>query len=456
MKAKYIDNMWTWLSKYVNFRKEKKAMMSKNKSGSLLAYAPENHTIPLEAAKDRFLEALNALGEKKKVLALPPDISRYPSLAGIFTQWAWEFFGNNMKAVLPALGTHAPMTPKERKRMFGDIPEELFVDHNWREDIITLGEIPAKEIEALSQGRCSFSWPAQVNRLLVEEDWDCILSLGQVVPHEVIGMANHAKNIFVGTGGAEGIHKSHFLGAVYGMERIMGRSDNPVRRMITKAFREFAEDLPIIFLLTVIGKEENGSSLRGMYMGDDEDCFRKASKLSAEINIQFLDKSPQKIVTYLDPEEFKSTWLGNKAIYRTRMAIATGGELVVLAPGISSFGEDREIDRLIRNYGYRGTRETLKALEEEKDLKENLSAAAHLIHGSSEGRFSITYCPRNLTREEIEEVGYTYGDISDFQERYDPESLSPGKNTLSHGEEVYYIPNPAAGLWTEKDKFYAQ
>jgi len=428
-------------------------MMNKNTLGTFLAYAPEKDTIDLNEAKDRFFTALDSLGEKKKVLAIPPDITRFYSLAGTFTRWAWEFYGDNMKAVLPALGTHAPMTPRERERMFGPLPDGLFVDHNWRKDIVTLGEVPAKEIEVLSQGRCSFSWPAQVNRLLVEEDWDCILSLGQVVPHEVIGMANHAKNIFVGTGGAEGIHKSHFLGAVYGMERIMGRAENPVRSILNRAYREFAADLPIVFLLTVIGEKKNGSSLRGIYMGDDEDCFTKASELSAEINIQFLDESPKKIVTYLEPEEFKSTWLGNKAIYRTRMAIAGGGELVVLAPGISSFGEDKQIDTLIRKYGYRGTAATLKAVEENEDLQSNLSAAAHLIHGSSEGRFSIMYCPGGLKREEIEGAGYTYGDISDCTKRYNPVSLCPGRNTLKDGEEIYYIPHPAAGLWTERNRF---
>jgi hypothetical protein len=88
-----------------------------------------------------------------------------------------------------------------------------------------------------------------------------------------------------------------------------------------------------------------------------------------------------------------STWLGNKAVYRTRMAMADGGELIILAPGVKEFGEDHEIDRLIRKYGYRGTPATLAAVKANEELRNNLSAAAHLIHGSSEGRFNSPTAP---------------------------------------------------------------
>src|SRR6202008_4889 len=141
------------------------------------------------------------------------------------------------------------------------------------------------------------------------------------------------------------------------------------------------------------------------------------------------------------PSEFKSTWLGNKAVYRTRMAMADGGELIILAPGLKEFGEDQEIDRLIRKYGYRGTPTTLAATKVNKELQENLSAAAHLIHGSSEGRFGITYCPGHLTREEIEGVHYEYGDLAKMTAKYDPETLKDGWNTID-GEEIFYISNP--------------
>jgi hypothetical protein len=144
--------------------------------------------------------------------------------------------------------------------------------------------------------------------------------------------------------------------------------------------------------------------------------------------------------------------LGNKAIYRTRMAIADEGELIVLAPAVKTFGEDPEIDRLIRQYGYRTTPEIMRFMNENQDLRNNLSAAAHLIHGSSEGRFTIVYCPGELTRDEIEGVGYQYAELCDVQQRYDPAHLVDGWNTMPAGERIYYISNPALGLWAHRSR----
>ncbi|HBG56520.1 D-mannonate epimerase, partial [Proteiniphilum sp. UBA1028] len=306
--------------------------------------------------------------------------------------------------------------------------------------------------------KVDFSWPAQVNKLLVEGGFDLILSIGQVVPHEVVGMANYNKNILVGTGGSEGINKSHYIGAVYGMERMMGRADTPVRRVFNYATEKYLKDLPIIYVLTVVGVNEKGEQQTyGLFVGDDLEVFDRAAKLSLEVNFVMVDKPLQKVVVWLDPTEFKSTWLGNKSIYRTRMAIADEGELIVLAPALKEFGEDKTIDRLIRKYGYFGTPHTLKAVSEDPELRDNLGAAAHLIHGSSEGRFSITYCPgkgtENLTRKEIESVGFQWGDIDETLQKYDVSLLKEGFNTLPDGEEIYYISSPALGLWAYKDRF---
>jgi len=153
----------------------------------------------------------------------------------------------------------------------------------------------------------------------------------------------------------------------------------------------------------------------------------------------------RKAIVYLEPDEFHSTWIGNKAVYRTRMAMADGGELIILAPGLTTCGEDREIDRLIRKYGYRTTPETLQAVEANEELKENLSAAAHLIHGSSESRFKITYCPGSgLSKETVESVGYAWADLQEIQKRYQ----THGWNHTADGEEIFYVSNPALGLWS--------
>ena len=402
--------------------------------------------------KTLLVEALSKLGERKSVLAVPPDQTREHSRAGELTRYAWEFYGDRLKAVLPALGTHSPMQASQIQRMYGETPPELFRVHNWRTDIETLGEVPAAFIQEQSEGKLDYPWPAQVNRLVSQGSFDLILSIGQVVPHEVIGMANYNKNILIGTGGRESINRSHYLGAVYGMERIMGRAKNPVRNVLNYAADRFLSHLPIVYVLTVVGRAKDGRlAVRGLFIGDDTECFELAAELSLEVNFEMLDEQITKAVVYLDPHEFHSTWLGNKAVYRTRMALADNAELIILAPGVKEFGEDRAIDGLIRKYGYRGTPATLKAVTDNVDLASDLSAAAHLIHGSSEGRFNITWCPGRLTRQEVEGVGYGYADLDTMAGRYNPEKLTHGYNDVG-GETVFFIANPGLGLWAHRSR----
>jgi len=402
---------------------------------------------------DLLVEGLAKLGPRNKVLAVPPDQTRAHSRAGDLTRYAWQHYDDKLKAVLPALGTHVAMNPERVAAMFGEMPFDLFKAHNWRTDIETLGEVPAEFIREQSEGKLNYAYPAQVNKLISRGGFDLILSIGQVVPHEVIGMANYNKNILVGTGGRDGINRSHYLGAVYGMERIMGRAANPVRNVLNYAADRFLKHLPIVYVQTVVSRRTDGGlAVRGLYIGDDIECFSKAAELSFKVNFEMLDKPIMKAVVFLDPEEFHSTWLGNKAVYRTRMALADGAELIVLAPAVKEFGEDRTIDGLIRKYGYRGTPATLKAVEANADLANELSAAAHLIHGSSEGRFKITWCPGHLSKDEVEGVGFSYGDLSAMLKRYDPNKLSLGVNKVD-GEEIFFISNPGLGLWAHSSRF---
>jgi nickel-dependent lactate racemase len=408
--------------------------------------------------KKGLFEAFEKLGSKQKVLAIPPDYTRLPSRSGELTEMAWEYFGEKLTDILPALGTHTPMTDSQIHHMFGKTPRNLFRDHDWRNDVVTLGTVPGEFVNEVSEGAVDYSWPAQVNKLLVEGEFDLILSIGQVVPHEVVGMANYNKNIFVGTGGAEGINKSHFIGAAYGMEKMMGRANTPVRKIFNYASENFSNHLPIVYVQTVVGLNKQGKlQTYGLFIGDDFSVFDKAAKLSLLVNFEMVEKPLKKVVVWLDPSEFKSTWLGNKSVYRTRMALADDGELIVLAPALIEFGEDKQIDKLIRKYGYFGTPHTLKLVEENEDLRNNLSAAAHLIHGSSEGRFSITYCPgkgeKNLTKQEIESVGFNWADYDEITAKYNPEKLKEGFNIMPDGEEIFYISNPALGLWAFKDRF---
>ena len=401
--------------------------------------------------RDGLFHALEKIDARNKVLVLPPDGTRAHAHAGELTRFAYEFLGDSIEAIMPALGTHVPMTPEQLRAMFGDLPLERFRPHRWREDIVTLGEVPAEFVKEVSDNMVDYAWPVQVNRLLVEGGFDLILSIGQVVPHEVVGMANHSKNIFVGTGGAEGIHKSHFLGAAYGMEKMMGHADTPVRRVLNYAAEKIAPELPVVYVLTVVEAAADGTCpVRGLFIGDDAECFEAAAALSRKVNVFELEAPLARAVVWLDPDAYHSTWLGNKAIYRTRMAMADEGELIVLAPGVETFGEDPEIDRLIRKHGYCGTPAVRTAMEQDEALQNNLSAAAHLIHGSSEGRFTITYCPGGLTRKEIESVGFEYGDLEEEIKRFQPDGRSDGWYTDASGEPFYLITQPGLGLWCSK------
>lgn len=390
----------------------------------------------------------------RKMLLLPPDHTRLNSRAGRITEIIYEEFGENCQIdIMPTLGTHAPMTATDLNLMFGKkIPHHLFRVHDWRNDVVTLGIASSEFLRELSGGKVTYEVALQINKIIFG-DYDLILSIGQVVPHEVVGMANYTKNLMVGIGGVDIINKSHFLGAACNMEKIMGRAETPVRRLFNYGVEKYLAHLPIVYLLTVMEKDRGAMAMRGFFSGNSEEVFSRAANLSAQVNLQLLDKPLRKVVVYLDPEEFKSTWLGNKAIYRTRMAIADGGELIILAPGLKEFGEDQEIDRLIRKYGYRGTAKTLAAVAENQELRDNLGAAAHLIHGANEGRFTTTYCGgENITAAEIASVGFKVGDLSQMLKKYDVNKLSDGYHQID-GEEIFYISNPALGLWALRENF---
>lgn len=415
-----------------------------------------------DIAKKEIEEALSSwLGgfrrKFKRVLLLPPDFTRSLSQAGLITEILYERLSPDAEVdIMPALGTHVPVSDEERLKMFGrNIPKERFIVHNWRDDVKKIGEIPSSFVKEISQGLIDFPISVEVNERLFDKSYDLIISIGQVVPHEVVGMANYTKNILVGCGGKEIIDKSHFLGAVYGLENLMGKDHSPVRKVFDYAETHFLRDIPLEYILTVTTTDEDETKIRGLWAGRRRELFEEAVRLSQERNFTLLDEPLDRVVVYLDPEHYKSTWLGNKAIYRTRMAIADDGELIIIAPGVQQFGEDKAIDALIRKYGYTGTPRILELVNKEDDLRDNLSAAAHLIHGSSEGRFRITYAPGHLTRREIEGVNFKYMALSEALKLYTPDRLHEGYNTID-GKEVFFIGNPGKGLWALRRRFFDQ
>ena len=392
----------------------------------------------------------------KKILIIPPDFTRFYSMSGKITSMLYKRLKDICTIdILPALGTHMPMTDKELDEMFEGIPHDRFFIHDWKKDVVKIGEVPKDFVYEVSEGLVNEKIDVEVNKRFLDKSYDLIISIGQVVPHEVVGMANYSKNIFVGIGGNSMINKSHMLGAFYGMERMMGRDYSPVRKVFDYAQEKFISSFPLFYIFTVTTQNGASADIHGLYAGNGRDAFEEALKDSQQKNFTFLDEEPEKIVVYLDEREFKTTWLGNKAIYRTRMAIAKGGDLIILAPEVKRFGEDAENDRLIRKYGYIGRENILKKADENDDLKSNLSVAAHIIHGSSDGKFNITYAVRHMTKQEIENANFNYMDYDEAVKLYDPKKLKDGYNYVN-GEKIYFISNPALGLWSSRKKFKNQ
>lgn len=387
----------------------------------------------------------------KKVLIIPPDFTRCYSYAGELTQVLYKKLSPTATVhVMPALGTHMAMDGEEKEKMFGNVvPEEAFLVHHWQTDTVSIGKVPQEVIEEISGGLYSTDIEVEVNEKLINGGYDLILSIGQVVPHEVVGMANYSKNIFVGVGGRQMINKSHMLSAICGMEKALGVADSPARKVFDYAQQHFLDGkLPLVYIQTVTTLKDEEICLNGLYTGPSRKPFELAVELSGKLNICHVERRAKKLVTYLDPYELKTTWVGNKGIYRTRMAVADGGDLIILAPGVKAFGENEEMDNMTRTYGYKGRDYVLK-LFNEGAFENRIMAAAHLIQGSSDGRFNITYCtkPENLSKEEIESVGYQWMDYKDAASLYDPDTLHDGWNTLENGEEIYFVKTPALGLW---------
>jgi len=402
-------------------------------------------------------EARRRLSEKPgRVLLLPPDITRMHSGAGWMTEYLYnQLAGEADVHVIPTLGQHVPHTPEQNRAMFGSIPNERIHAHDWRGGVVEVGEIGADYVKQVSNGVADWAIPITLNRMLMREPWDLIINIGHVVPHEVLGFANHNKNYFIGLGGKDLICASHMMAACCGIENNLGNLVTPVRQCFNKAEDELLGDLPDLYIQVVMARDDAGRLVHtGYYAGDDLETYLAAARQSREQNITVLEEPLKRVVCVMQGDEFFSTWVANKAVYRTRMAIADGGELIILAPGLERFGEQADVDALIRKYGYSGTPKVMEGYRQHADMQDLAHATAHLIHGSSEGRFRITYAPGHLSRKEVESVGFGYADLNEMLARYPIDRLQEGANTLPDGEEFYFIATPSAGLWATREKLF--
>ncbi|HEY4231815.1 MAG TPA: lactate racemase domain-containing protein [Lacipirellulaceae bacterium] len=403
-------------------------------------------------------EARRRIGAKpKRVLLLPPDITRMHSGAGRLTEMLYYRLKDEAEVhVIPTLGQHVPHTPDENRQMFGAIPNERIHAHDWRGGCVDVGEIPAAFVKDITKAAADWSIPIVLNRMLIEGRWDWIINVGHVVPHEVLGFANHNKNYFIGLGGKSLICASHMAAACCGIENNLGSLVTPVRACFNKAEDDYLGSLPDLYVQVVLARNEQDKLVHtGVYVGDDLETYLGAARQSREQNITVFDEPVHKIVCVMQGDEFFSTWVANKSVYRTRMALADGGELVVIAPGLKRFGEQPEVDAFIRKYGYVGTKRVMDLYRHNADMQDLAHATAHLIHGSSEGRFKITYAPGHLTKAEIEGVNFGYADFGETIARYRPDTCKQGWNTTADGERYYFIPTPSAGLWAHPSRLSA-
>jgi len=357
--------------------------------------------------------------------------------------------------VIPTLGQHVPHTEAENQYMFGRIPHERIHTHDWKSGCVDVGQIDADVVAASTAGAADWPIPIALNAMLMEQSWDWIIHLGHVVPHEVLGFANHNKNYFIGLAGKPLICASHMAAASCGIENNLGRLVTPVRHCFNLAEQKFLSHLPDVYIQVVMARNTEGRLVHtGIHVGDDLETYVAAAEQSRQQNITVFEEPVQKIVCVMQGDEFFSTWVANKAIYRTRMALADGGELVIIAPGLKRFGEQPEVDSLIRKYGYRSSQEILSLYRQNSDLRDLAHAAAHLMHGTTEGRFQVTYAPGHLVRQEIEGVHFRFAALDETIARYQPHQLREGWQKPAGDDPFYFIPTPSAGLWSTRQKLF--
>ncbi len=392
--------------------------------------------------------------ELRRVLLLPPDLTRAHSGAGWITETIYHLLPKTCDIhVIPTLGQHVPHTEAENKWMFGLIPPERIHAHDWRNGVTRVGTIPAAKVKETTGGKADWEIPVDLNTSLMNEPWDLIINIGHVVPHEVLGFANHNKNYFIGLGGKETICASHMAAGVFGIENNLGKLITPLRACYNWAEEEFLGHLPDVYFQVVMKRDPQNKLVHtGVFVGDDLETYLQAARLSREVNITTFDQPIKKIVAHMQGDEFRSTWVANKAVYRTRMAMADDGELLIIAPGLERFGEQPDVDALIRKYGYAPSVEVLDLYKKNADLQDLAHGAAHLIHGTSEGRFTIRYAPGHLSRAEMEQVKFAYADYDETVKRYPLNKLKEGWNTMADGEEIFFISTPSAGLWSTKQR----
>jgi nickel-dependent lactate racemase len=378
-------------------------------------------------------EALGVVQPGERVLAIVPDKTRDDNTHQIFPI-ADEFLARRGVAafdVLVAQGTHPPMTESQKRSKIGaaDFSGHLY-DHRWDEpdELITLGELSAETVRELTGGLIDHAVPVSINKLLAPGVYDTVLVFGATVPHEVAGFAGGAKYFFPGVAGPELTHTTHWLGALAGIENIIGQVDTPTRKLIEAA----ADLIParIISLNSVVSRNENNELVTyALFTGDIRKAFRRAADLSRQVHIRYTGRKYKRAVALLDPH-YDELWVGGKASYKMGAIIEEGGELIIYAPQLAKLSETH--GALIEKYGYAPLESVRDMLGVSEELRENLCIAAHLAHVAYAGRvdehgkvvprYRITMAT-GLDEETCRRVNLGYIDYRTFKYEADDDTL---------------------------------
>jgi len=338
------------------------------------------------------------------------------------------------------------------------VPAELIFCHAWRDAGISLGEVPRDVVAAHCGGMVDSPLPITLNAALCDGRYDGLLNLELVLPHAQLGFTGPPQNLVWGHAGLATHQAAADLAARTGWENNLANLVPPLRQCLAWGAKELLNGgliklPPIAHLAIVCGDDSHRRRAPlALYAGPDDECYLLAALLARKQNVAALDEPLPRVVALLSGDQFDTLWSAVEVVSCLRMALNAGGELLLIAPGLIELSSDAATAALVARHGYAGAAELAAAARREPELAAEAVAAAHLRQGSTEGRFWITVATDGLDAETLRRANLKHVELSEAYLRYRPAHRRGGWNTTDDGEKFYYVPNPAEGLWSTKQR----
>jgi nickel-dependent lactate racemase len=348
---------------------------------------------------------------------------------------------------LVATGTHLAMTEAESAYFLKTSGhEDLFRDAiiaNHSTDpsqLTTLGTLEAGTVRELSNGLLTEEIPVRMNRLALE--YDLLVVIGPVFPHEVIGMSGGWKYFFPGISGAELIDHSHWLGALLGISAVIGRSETPVRRLVEKAGEMVLAKKPVMCFSPVLSPR----GLHGLYHGDPVASHRAAASLSREVNVVWTDRLYKRVVAQC-PTKYDELWTGGKLAYKTQEVVKSGGQIVLHAPHLDLIAPQHpDVEKI----GYHCLNYFLGQWDRFKDTEP--SSLAHSTHVSGPGVYEEgveTLHARRVLSSKVSEERCAAINLDYLP----PDSIDFGKHLpFGDDEDTLWVPQAGEQLYLPRER----